>query len=55
MHIGSSSPLVNDTTNHEKNIKDFIESIKAGRDPLITGESARNATEIILDIYENQF
>lgn len=55
MHTGSSSPLVDDTANHEIIIKDFIDSIKTGRDPLITGESAKNATEMILDIYKNQF
>ena len=55
MHTGSSSPLVNDTKNHEIIINNFVDSIKTGRDPLITGESARNATEIILDIYKNQF
>lgn len=54
MHTGSSSPLVDDTKNHEYLIKDFIDSVKIDRDPLITGESARNATEIILDIYKNQ-
>ncbi len=54
-HTGSSNPFVNDTTNHEYLIKDFIDSIKADKDPLITGESAKNATEIILDIYKNQF
>jgi predicted dehydrogenase len=55
MHTGSSSAFVDDTTNHEIVIKDFIEAIKSDKDPLITGESARNATEIILDIYKNQF
>ncbi len=55
MHTGSSSPLVDDTKNHETIIKDFIDSVKAGRDSLVTGESAKNATEIILDIYKNQF
>lgn len=54
-HTGASSALVNDTSNHEFIIRDFIDSIKSGRDPLITGESARNATEIILEIYKNQF
>lgn len=54
-HTGSSNPFINDTTNHEYIIQDFIDSIKANRDPLITGESAKNATEIILDIYKNQF
>lgn len=54
-HTGSSSALVNDTTNHEIVLNDFIDSIHTGKDPLITGESAKNATEIILDIYKNQF
>ncbi|MCG2460228.1 Gfo/Idh/MocA family oxidoreductase [Flavobacteriaceae bacterium F89] len=55
MHTGSSSAFVNDTANHEFIINDFIEAIASGKDPLVTGESARNATEIILDIYKNQF
>lgn len=54
-HTGSSNPFVHDTTNHEYIIKDFIDSIKTNRYPLITGESAKNTTEIILDIYKNQF
>lgn len=54
-HTGASTAVVNDTTNHELIIKDFIDAIKIGRDTLVTGESARNATEIILDIYKNQF
>jgi predicted dehydrogenase len=53
-HTGSSSAVVNDTTNHETIINDFVSAIKTGKDPLITGESARNATEIILDIYKNK-
>ena len=54
-HTGASSAKVSDTSNHELVIKDFIDSIKLDKDPLITGESARNATEIILEIYNNQF
>tara|TARA_R110002049_G_scaffold38978_1_gene120339 strand:- start:27498 stop:28490 length:993 start_codon:yes stop_codon:yes gene_type:complete len=54
-HTGSSCAFVNDTTNHEIIIKDFVDAIKTNRNPLITGESARNATEIILDIYKSQF
>ena len=54
-HTGASSAMVNDTSNHELIINDFIDSIKSDRDSLITGESARNATEIILEIYKNQF
>lgn len=55
MHTGAATASVDDTTNHELIIKDFIEAIKTDRETLITGESARNATEIILDIYKNQF
>ncbi|MBL0026942.1 MAG: Gfo/Idh/MocA family oxidoreductase [Saprospiraceae bacterium] len=55
MHTGAATASVEDTSNHEIILNDFIESIKTGREPLITGESARNATEIILDIYNNQF
>jgi len=55
MHSGSATAIVDDTTNHELVIKDFIDSVKNNRDPLVTGESAKVATEIILDIYKNQF
>ncbi|GLR16765.1 Gfo/Idh/MocA family protein [Portibacter lacus] len=54
-HTGSSNALVNDTTNHETILNDFVESIQTGKDPLITGESAKNATEMILEIYNGQF
>ena len=53
-HTGSSSAVVNDTSNHEFIIQDFVDAIISGKEPLITGESARNATEIILDIYKNR-
>jgi predicted dehydrogenase len=54
-HSGSSTAVVEDTTNHEIIISDFIDSIINDRDPLITGESAKNASIIIFDIYNNQF
>ena len=54
-HTGAARVCVNDTSNHELIINDFIESIESGRDPLITGESARDTTELILEIYKNQF
>jgi predicted dehydrogenase len=54
-HTGASNPFVNDTKNHEFIIEDFIEAIQNDRAPLITGASARNATEIILKIYGSQF
>ncbi|HMB64027.1 MAG TPA: Gfo/Idh/MocA family oxidoreductase, partial [Eudoraea sp.] len=54
-HTGASTASVHDTINHELIIKDFVAAVRTGRDPLISGESARNATEIILNIYKNQF
>ena len=54
-HTGAATAVVNDTKNHELIISDFVNAIKEDRAPLITGESARNATEIILEIYKNQF
>ncbi|MFA9389721.1 MAG: Gfo/Idh/MocA family protein [Prolixibacteraceae bacterium] len=54
-HTGASTASVEDTSNHEFILKDFIDAIKTGKEALISGESARNATEIILDIYNNQF
>ncbi|ALJ03759.1 hypothetical protein APS56_00715 [Pseudalgibacter alginicilyticus] len=54
-HTGASNAFVNDTTNHETVIKDFIQAIELDTNPLVTGESAKNATEIILDIYKSQF
>jgi predicted dehydrogenase len=54
-HSGSATASVEDTTNHEYVIKDFIEAIREKKEPLVSGDSARNATEIILDIYNNQF
>lgn len=52
-HSGSATALVEDTTNHEFILNDFIDSIIKDKEPLITGVSAKNATEIILDIYKN--
>ena len=54
-HTGAATALVEDTSNHEVIIKDFMDAINHDRDPLITGESARVATEVILEIYQNQF
>lgn len=54
-HTGASTASVHDTTNHELIIKNFVEAVRTGHDPLVSGESARYATEIILDIYKNQF
>lgn len=54
-HTGSATALVEDTTNHELLINDFIDAINNNREPLISGEEAKLATEMILEIYQNQF
>lgn len=54
-HTGASSAAVNDTTNHELILNDFRDAIRKDTEPLISGESARHATKIILKIYQRQF
>ncbi len=49
---GASSHTVADTALHEAIIKDFISAVRGDREPAVTGESARLATEIILMIYD---
>lgn len=52
---GASTAKVEDTTLHEAVIKDFIESVQGGREPAVSGKEALLATEIILQIYSNNF
>ncbi|WP_235295827.1 Gfo/Idh/MocA family protein [Portibacter marinus] len=54
-HTGSATAVVEDTTNHEFIINDFISAIKNDVEPRITGASARMATKFILEIYDSQF
>ena len=54
VHNGASTASVTDTQRHEAIIKDFIEAINEDREPLVSGESAKIATEIILQIYNNR-
>ena len=51
LHSGAASAAVTDTSGHEAIIKDFINSIQEGREPAISGKSARASTELILRIY----
>jgi predicted dehydrogenase len=48
-----SSATVSDCSGHQAIINDFITAIAENRDPAVNGESAAIATEIILDIYQN--
>ncbi len=54
VHNGASTASVTDTQRHEAIIEDFIEAINEDREPLVSGESAKIATEIILQIYNNR-
>ena len=53
IHSGAGHALVEETSGHESIINDFIEAVHQHRPPMVSGEDARTATEIVLDIYEN--
>lgn len=51
IHSGATSAAVTDTSGHEAILLDFVEAVREKRDPAVSGESARLATELILKIY----
>jgi len=53
VHSGADSAAVADTSGHEAIISDFVSAVKEDRPPAVSGESARKATELILQIYGN--
>ena len=50
IHSGTSF-AVTDTAGHEALLADFAAAVREGRDPAVSGASARLATELILRIY----
>jgi predicted dehydrogenase len=52
IHSGAASAAVADTSGHEAILTDFIAAIREDREPAVTGESARQTTELILEIYK---
>jgi UDP-N-acetyl-2-amino-2-deoxyglucuronate dehydrogenase len=50
---GASDPAAISHVNHQRQLKDFIESIQTGRQPLVDGEEGRKSVEIILAIYKS--
>lgn len=50
IHTGASA-AVTDTAGHEAILLDFMEALRDDREPVVNGESARLATELILRIY----
>ena len=50
---GASDPLAIDVTPFVREFTDFVNAIKNKREPLVNGEEARRALELILAIYES--
>ncbi|MGK0185503.1 MAG: UDP-N-acetyl-2-amino-2-deoxyglucuronate dehydrogenase [Verrucomicrobiales bacterium] len=53
IHDGAESAAVTDTAGHEAIIADFVDAIREQRPPCVTGESARLATDLVLEIYRS--
>jgi predicted dehydrogenase len=53
IHDGAASASVSDTAGHEAILTDFVQAVREGRDPIVPGEDARRATDLILQIYGN--
>ncbi len=54
IHSGASSAAVADTGGHEAIVRDFVQAVREDRDPMVPGEDARRATDLILRIYGNR-
>jgi predicted dehydrogenase len=52
---GASDPAAISYVGHMEQLKDFIESVKTGRKPLVDGEEGRKSVEIILAIYKSSW
>ena len=50
---GASDPMAIDFKLHLAQIKDMVEAINDGKDPLVTGEIGRKSLELILGIYRS--
>jgi predicted dehydrogenase len=50
---GASDPMAIPLTPFERQFRDFGDAIKAGRDPLVSGEEGLRAIEIVLSVYES--
>ncbi|MCX8052862.1 MAG: Gfo/Idh/MocA family oxidoreductase, partial [Armatimonadetes bacterium] len=50
---GASDPKAIGIEGHQRQIQDLCQAIIEDRDPMVTGEEARKAVEVILAIYES--
>jgi len=46
-----ASPSIAETSGHEAVLRDFVEAVRTGRQPLVPPDQARKVTEVILAIY----
>ncbi|MBN2643740.1 MAG: Gfo/Idh/MocA family oxidoreductase [Victivallales bacterium] len=53
IHSAASSAAVHATAGHELIIRDFIDAVRSDREPAVSGQEARRASDIVLDIYTN--
>ncbi|MEL6944367.1 MAG: Gfo/Idh/MocA family oxidoreductase [Bacteroidota bacterium] len=51
-HDGATSAVVSDVSAHKKIILDFENAVRTGTPPLVSGQSAKLTTKLILQIYE---
>ncbi|MCA9015819.1 MAG: gfo/Idh/MocA family oxidoreductase, partial [Planctomycetaceae bacterium] len=52
---GASDPSAISYAGHMEQLKDFINSIKTGKKPLVDGNDGRKSVEIILAIYQSSW
>ena len=52
LHSGAATNAVTSTVGHEILLRDFAEKARCGGEVIVSGESARTASELILRIYE---
>ncbi len=50
---GAKDPMAIGTLGHEILLNDFIDAIATGRDPIVSGESARTSVELINALYQS--
>ncbi|MDA8303000.1 MAG: Gfo/Idh/MocA family oxidoreductase [Actinomycetota bacterium] len=50
---GASDPAAISNDAHASQVSDLLAAIDEGREPLMTGEEARNAVELVLAVYES--
>ena len=51
--LGANDPTAINYIGHQRNFEDVVEALETGRAPLITGEEALRAVEVIDAIYRS--